>query len=248
MEGHAVERERRDIPLTEPDAIRLLLVDEHALMRAGVRTILENEADVLVVAEAASLADALPVCARQRPDVVLVDLDTPAAGLVDDIHRLRAACGGAAIVMLSHDDTDNELFRAAVAGAAGHVAGVAEPAELLRVIRRAARGEEPISRKIRRRPRVARRVLEAFHQLVARDPMGAPPTPLDERELEVLRLAASGLTNQQIGHQLGLSGNTVKAIVSGVMERLGVRYRTQAVVYALREGWISLSEAEPEAR
>ncbi|HEY7600227.1 MAG TPA: response regulator transcription factor [Candidatus Limnocylindrales bacterium] len=238
----------RDIPLTEPNAIRLLLVDEHALIRAGVRTILESESDMRVVAEAATLDEALAVGARERPDVVLVDLDSPAALLVDDIHRLRAACAGAAVVMLSHDDSDAELFRAAVAGAAGHVAGVAQPAELLRTIRRAASGQEPISRKIGRRPRVARRVLEAFQQLVARGADGAPQVPLNERELEVLRLAAGGLTNQQIGHQLGISGNTVKSIVTGIMERLGVRYRTQAVVYAVREGWISLPEAEPEAR
>jgi DNA-binding NarL/FixJ family response regulator len=236
----------RDIPLTEPDAIRLVLVDEHALIRAGVRTILETESDVRVVAEASNLDEGLAACAQQRPDVVLVDLDTPAAALADEVRRLRAACGGAAIVMLSHDDTDAELYRAAVAGAAGHVAGMAEPAELLRVIRRAADGDEPIGGKIRRRPRVGRRVLEAFQQMLASGASAAPAMPLSARELEVLRLAAEGLTNQQIGHRLGLSGNTVKAIVSSILERLGVRYRTQAVVYAVREGWISLPEtAEP---
>lgn len=245
MESQDLLPESRELPPSQADVVRLLLVDEHALIRAGVRTILEAEADLHVVAEAATIDDAMALCREHSPDVVLLDLDTPTSDLVDDVGRLRAACVSE-IVILSRGDSDAELFQAVVAGAAGHVATIAEPAELSRTIRRAAEGKEPIGRKIRRRPRVGQRVIKALQQLSAFNAENSPSVPLDRRELEVLRLAAEGLTNQQIGQRLGLSGNTVKSIVSGIMERLGVRYRTQAVVYAVRQGWIRLPEREPE--
>lgn len=225
----------------------VLLVDQHALTRAGVRSILELDTDFEIVADAASIDEAVAACHGRPPDVVLLDIETASADLTGSIERLRTGCGGAALVMLSHNDTDAELFQAALAGAAGHVAAAAEPAELARIIGRAARGDEPINQQIRRRPEVAQRVVETFQHMVASEPeTGA--TPLDERELEVLRLAAEGQTNAQIGSRLGLSGNTVKSIVSGILARLGLRYRTQAVVHALREGWISLAEPSSPPR
>jgi DNA-binding NarL/FixJ family response regulator len=245
LDSRDVPPERRELPRTQAAAVRLLLVDQHALIRAGVRTILEREPDFEVVAEAASLDEAVERCREHAPDVVLLGLDTPTSGLLEEVSRLRSACA-CAIVILSREDSDAELFRAVVAGAAGHVATVAEPAELARTIRRTAAGKDPIGSKIRRRPRVGQRVIEAFQQMSAHNAEALPGPPLDQRELEVLRLVAEGLTNQQIGHRLGLSGNTVKAIVSSVMGRLGVRYRTQAVVYAVRAGWIRLPEGRSE--
>lgn len=245
MESQDLLPRSRELPHSQAGAVRLLLVDEHALIRAGMRTILEAEPDLHVVAEAATIDDAMALCREHEPDVVLLDLDTPTSGLVEEVGRLRAACVSE-IVIVSRGDSDAELYRAVVAGASGHVATIAEPAELARTIRRAAAGKEPIGRKIRRRPRVGQRVIEALQQLSALNAENSPSLPLDRRELAVLRLAAEGLTNQQIGQQLGLSGNTVKSIVSGIMERLGVRYRTQAVVYAVRQGWIRLPDRDPE--
>lgn len=244
MSSQDVARSSRVLHHAEARHVAVLLVDQHALTRAGLRSILELEADFEVVADAASVDEALAACDERRPDVVLVDIETAAADLVNDIGRLRSGCNGAPLVMLSHDDTDTDLFQAALAGAAGHVAADADPAELARIVARAARGDEPIGQQIRRRPTVARRVVEAFQQLAAHDAETTAP-PLTERELAVLRLAAEGLTNAQIGHALGLSGNTVKLVVSGILATLGMRYRTQAVVHALREGWISLGEPSP---
>jgi DNA-binding NarL/FixJ family response regulator len=247
MDSREVARDDvRRHPANEPTSV--LLVDEHALTRAGVRSILELETDFEVLSEAASVDEALAQCAERRPDVVLVDLETAGDDVIEDVNRLRETSDGAAVVMLSHGDSDAELYRAAVAGAAGHVASVAEPAELARIIGRAARGDEPIGQQIRRRPRVAQRVLEAFQQLAAHGADTTAAPPLSDRELEVLRLAAEGMTNAQIGRELGLSGNTVKSVVSGILARLGMRYRTQAVVHALSEGWISLPGREAESR
>jgi DNA-binding NarL/FixJ family response regulator len=239
VSGQGVARGSRESHQSS-QKIGVLLVDQHALTRAGVRSILELDTDFEVDADAASVDEALEVCAGQRPDVVLVDIETAADDLVHDVARLRDGLDNAPLVMLSHADTDAELYQAAIAGAAGHVAADADPAELARIIGRAARGDEPIGQQIRRRPRVARRVVETFQQLAAHGEPSGPP--LDERELEVLRLAAEGQTNAQIGRQMGLSGNTIKSIVTGILSKLGLRYRTQAVVHALREGWISLDE------
>jgi len=226
--------------------IQLLIVDEHPLLRASVKTLLENDGEVEVVAEADSVEEGVVACRRHQPDVILMDLDESTIATVDGMRRLREEVPGGALVVLSRHEDDEEVFRAVVGGAAGHVANDADPAELVDTIRQAATGNEPIAQTLRRRPNVGRRVLEAFAALTGRASAARPPSPhLSPRDLRILTYAARGMTNLQIGHELGVSEHTVKAAISQILAQLGLRHRTEAVVHAIGQGWITPAESEP---
>ena len=226
-------------PRRRGDKIQLLIVDEHPLLRAGVRTLLENENEVQVVAEADTVEEALETCREGDVDVVLMDIDQATADDVDDMRRLREGLpeDGALVVLARHAD-DEGVYRAVMGGAAGHVGEDAQPEELVETIKQAASGDEPIRQTLADRPDVGRRVLEAFAQLAAHVP-ARRETKLSERDLTILQLASEGMTNYQIGRSLGISEHTVKSAISMILARLALRHRTEAVVYALRNGWIS---------
>lgn len=233
------------------DSISLLIVDEHPLLRAGVRTLLEGEAGVVVVAEAETIDEAVDLCRAKAPDVVLMEVNEASADTVEAMRRLRREVPDGALVVLARHDDDEQVFRAVVGGAAGHVGETARPDELVNTIRQAAAGREPIQRTLAERPAVGRRVLEAFADLTRRRPAGRRDPDLSDRELRILDLAARGQTNYQIGRALGVSEHTVKSSFSQLLGRLGLRHRTEAVVHALRRGWIDSSapavpRAEPE--
>ena len=221
------------------EKIQLLIVDEHPLLRAGVRTLLENETEVEVVAEADTVEEALEACREGAVDVVLMDVDEATNEAVDDMRRLREGMSeeGALVVLARHAD-DEGVYRAVVGGAAGHVGEDAQPEELVETIKQAASGNEPIRRTLTERPDVGRRVLESFAQLASRMPARREPR-LSARDLTILQRAAEGMTNYQIGRSLGISEHTVKSAISMILARLGLRHRTEAVVLALRNGWIS---------
>ncbi len=232
-------RERRTGP------IELLIVDEHPVPRAGVRTLFDNDDRVSVVGEADSVAAAVDLMRANQPDVVLLDVDTANADSVDGMRRLRREVPDGALVVLARHEDDDEVYRAVVGGADGHVGESAQPAELVETIKQAADGDEPIQRTIAERPAVGRRVLEAYAELSSRAPM-APESDVSARELRILELAAEGKTNYQIGREIGLSEHTVKGAISQLLARLRLRHRTEAVVFALRLGWISPARGEPE--
>jgi DNA-binding NarL/FixJ family response regulator len=234
-------RASRDVRDTKP--IELVIVDEHPVLRAGVRTLLENDDDVNVVAEAESVDQAVDMVRDKSPDVVLLDVDRADAQVIDDMQRLRREVPDGALVVLGRREDDEELYRAVVGGAAGHVGDSAGPQQLVETIKEAANGEEPIHRTLAARPSVGRRVLETFAQLAQRSPRRSPPA-LSERELRILELAAEGMTNFQIGREIGLSEHTVKGSISSMLNRLRLRHRTEAVVHALRSGWISPPRAD----
>ena len=221
------------------DKIQLLIVDEHPLLRAGVRTLLDNETEVEVVAEADTVEQALEACRETDVDVVLMDVDEATHEDVDDMRRLREGLHeDGVLVVLARQDDDEGVYRAVMGGAAGHVGENAQPEELVETIKQAAHGDEPIQRTLAERPIVGRRVLESFAQLASRLPSRREPR-LSERDLMILQLAAEGMTNYQIGRSLGISEHTVKSAISMILARLTLRHRTEAVVYALRNGWIS---------
>jgi two-component system NarL family response regulator len=236
-EGNAPEGARQQT--------KLLLVDEHPLIRAGVRTLLEQQPGMLV-AEAESIQDAVDYCKGNQPDVVLMNLNESTADAVLAVQRLQRACVNSAVVILGRRGDDEELFRAVVAGAAGHVGESAQPHELITTIEEAADGAEPIGQSLARRPEVGRRVLQTFLEMHRRSEAESDEiVTLSERELVILRHAAEGLTNRKIGYAMGLSEHTVKSEFSKILSRLGMRHRTEAVVRAVREGWISVP-IEPE--
>lgn len=215
--------------------IRLLLVDDQELVRAGLRLILSTEADLEIVGEAADGQAALDVAATSRPDVVLLDMRMP---VLDGIGATRVlAAGGEAaprVLALTTYDDDEVLWGALRAGAAGFVLKDAPAAEMVAAIRVTARGGAWLD------PRVAERVLRVVRD--QRAPDRGPRTSIDalsEREVEVLRLVARGATNPEIAESLYVSERTVKGHISGIFAKLGVRDRAAAIICAYDAGLVN---------
>jgi two-component system, NarL family, response regulator LiaR len=210
--------------------IRVLIADDHAVVRQGLRTFLDLQADIDVVGEAADGEEAVAAAAEHAPDVILLDLLMPVLDGVAALRRLREAAPVARVIVLTSFGEDERLFAALRAGAAGYLLKDVEPAELVRAIRTAHAGQSPLS------PAVAARVIE---ELASGGARGAPADELTPRELEVLRLIARGRSNKRIALELGVAEKTVKTHVSHVLAKLGLSDRTQAALYAVREGLVS---------
>ena len=203
--------------------IRILLADDHPVVREGLRGMLSAEPDIEVVGEAASGAEAVALFAALRPDVVLMDLRMPGGDGVDAIGKIRAGHGSSVrIIVLTTYDTDADILRAVEAGAAGYLLKDLPRADLLRAIRAAARGETVLA------PLVAGRLVSRVR--------GPRPETLSARETEVLALVARGLTNFQIGRALFVSEATVKTHLTRACAKLGVTGRTAAVTKAMETG------------
>jgi DNA-binding NarL/FixJ family response regulator len=208
--------------------IRVLIADDHAVVRQGLRTYLELQEDVDVVAEAADGEAAVREAERHAPDVVLLDLAMPRLDGVAALRALRLKAPEARVLVLTSFGEDDRLFAALRGGASGFLLKDTEPAELVRAIRTAHAGQSTLS------PAVATRVVE---QLAG----GGRPRALDHltpRELEVLRLIARGRSNKRIALELGVAEKTVKTHVGHVLAKLDFSDRTQAALYAAREGLV----------
>jgi NarL family two-component system response regulator LiaR len=199
--------------------IRVLIADDHAVVRQGLRTFLDLQDDIEVVGEAADGEEALAAAERLAPDVVLVDLVMPKVDGIDVIRRLGDHAPGARAVVLTSFIDDDRLFPVLRAGAAGYLLKDVQPQELVEAIRTVHGGGALLH------PKVAARLLE---ELAA--------DPLTPREREVLVLIGRGMANKVIARELSLSEKTVKAHVSSILAKLGVHDRTQAALYAVREG------------
>jgi DNA-binding NarL/FixJ family response regulator len=234
--------------------IRVLLVDDHAVMRAGFRMILESAGDITVVGEASTGVEALAAASGTRPDVICMDVQMPDMDGLEATRRLVAdADVDAAVVIVTTFDRDDYLFDALAAGASGFLLKNAGPEELIAAVRVAAAGDALLA------PEVTRRVIQRFaagagreNPLDGRDhgahprsrpsdgfsanPGSAPVPELTEREAEVLRLVAQALSNAEIAARLYIGEATVKTHVSNVLQKLGARDRVAAVVYAHRHG------------
>ncbi|MET9622654.1 response regulator transcription factor [Streptomyces sp. NPDC006464] len=203
--------------------IRVLLADDHPVVREGLRGMLAAEPGLDVVGEASSGPVAEALCAELRPDIVLMDLRMPGGGGVDSIRRITAAGLPCRVIVLTTYETDGDILRAVEAGAAGYLLKDLARGELADAIRAAARGETVLA------PSVAARLVD---QLRAR-----PERPrLSERERAVLRLVAEGCTNAEIGRRLHIGESTVKTHLLRAFGKLGVDDRTAAVTSALRHG------------
>ncbi|MDQ3849051.1 MAG: response regulator transcription factor [Actinomycetota bacterium] len=207
--------------------IRVLIVDDHAVVRQGLRTFLELHDDIEVTGEAADGEEALRAAAAAPPDVVLMDLVMPRLDGIAAISRLRERHPAARAIVLTSFLDDAKVLPAVRAGAAGYLLKDVQPTELVQAIRTVARGEALLH------PAVAARVLAEL----ADDPRpGGPHERLTERELEVLGLVARGLANKAIALELGVAEKTAKTHVGNILAKLGVSDRTQAALYAVREG------------
>ena len=223
--------------------MRILIVDDHALYRVGIRNILEREPDLEIVAEADDARTALDASFATNPDVILMDLSLPAPGGIETTQRVKRELPAAAIIVLSTEEDEDALFDAIKAGAAAFILKDIAPEDLVMVIRRVVAGEYLINDKVFSKPAVASRVLKEFRELAVYGQEAAPIfAPLSPREVEILDNIAQGMTNKQVAYALSISEQTVKNHMSSILRKLSVNDRTQAVVYAMRQGWIRMPE------
>jgi DNA-binding NarL/FixJ family response regulator len=228
---------------TTYERVNVLIVDDQPLFRVGMRQILEREPDIEVVAEADDPRTALDAAFATNPDVILMDLSLPAPGGIETTQRIKRELPATAIVVLSTDEDEDALFEAIKAGAAAFVLKDISPEDLVMVIRRVAGGEFLINDKVFSKPAVASRVLKEFRELAVYGQEAAPIfAPLSPREVEILDNIAQGMTNKQVAYALSISEQTVKNHMSSILRKLSVNDRTQAVVYAMRQGWIRMPE------
>lgn len=211
--------------------LRLLLVDDHALFRDGLRALLEHNPDLVVVGEAGDGVSAVQLVLDLQPDIVLMDLHLPQLGGVEAIEKIISLWPGARIIVLTMYLDDDLIARAVHAGAVGYILKDSRAPDLLHGIRAAAEGRVAMD------PAVAARLVQLYRRSASEAaPATDDPPHLSARELSILRLVAEGLTNRQIAQQLFLSEQTVKNNLSIIYEKLGVSNRTQAVSAALRAG------------
>ncbi|GAA3261744.1 response regulator transcription factor [Nonomuraea helvata] len=214
--------------------IRVLVADDQALVRAGVRMLLQAAGDMEVVGEAEDGAEAVRLAERHLPDVILMDLRMPRVDGLEAIKRVLAARPGIRIVVLTTFAEDADVYAALRAGAVGFLVKDDEPERMVDAVRRAATGEPLLA------PSVLRRVVERF--LSAEEQAAAPPPAgLTERELEVLALVGTGLSNAEIADELHVGVTTVKTHIGAAMDKLGLRNRIQAAVVAHRTGLVDAS-------
>ena len=209
--------------------IRVLVVDDQAMVRAGFRLLLADEPDIEVVAEASNGVEAVEKTSRYRPDVILMDIRMPELDGLQATRRILASDNLARILILTTFDLDEYVYEALRAGASGFVLKDDSPEQLLVAIRTVAEGDALLS------PTITKRVIQKFAHM----PRPAPPKELDdlsEREREVFRLMACGLSNGEIGRELFISETTVKTHVTHILQKLSLRDRVQAVVLAYRTG------------
>ena len=222
---------------------RILLVDNHALFRVGMRNILEREPDFLIVGEASDSRGAIDAAVQLSPDIILMDLNLPAPGGIETTQRIKRELQPAGIIVLAVNEDEEALFDAIKAGAAAFILKDVGPDDLVTIIRRVFGGEYLINDKVFAKPAVASRVLKEFRELAVYGQEAAPIfAPLSPREVEILDNIAQGMTNKQVAYALSISEQTVKNHMSSILRKLSVNDRTQAVVYAMRQGWIRMPE------
>ncbi|HET9660550.1 MAG TPA: response regulator transcription factor [Thermomicrobiales bacterium] len=229
---------------------RVLIVDDHPLFRTGVRSGLETYSDLQVVAEAASASLALEAAGTALPDLVLLDAQLRSDNSLELTKQLKRRHPQILVVIMTRILDDEQLFQAIRSGAAAYVSKEIEAEELARTLRRVAAGEYLINDSVLSRPHVASRVLHQFQELsVLDESANGVFSPLTPREIEILDYVAQGNSNKEIAYQLHISDQTVKNHITSILRKLAVNDRTQAVIFALRHGWIKLDEPDqPEAR
>lgn len=217
------------------DPITVLIVDDHALVRRGIRSYFETQPDLAVVGEAETGAEAVALAVEHVPDVVLMDLIMPGMDGVEATRRVRAVSPRTQIVVLTSYHEDTHIFPAIKAGALSYLLKDLDPDELADAVRAAARGEAVLH------PRVAARVMNEMRG--GPGPSPGPLTELTDRELDVLRLIAEeGLSNAEIAESLVVTEKTVKGYVSNILDKLHLANRTQAAIYAWQQGIVHRKE------
>ena len=223
--------------MEKPDKIRIVFAEDHVLVREGTRQLLDRHDDLEVIGEGADGIEAVELVRRLSPDIVLLDISMPRMNGIEATKRIKEFAPQTSILILTAYDDDQYVFALLEAGAAGYLLKDVSGDELVRAIRAVHAGEPVLH------PAIVRKVLDR----VVRDQKASARSPVDgeslsDRELEVLRLAARGLSNAGIAQELGLSTRTVQVHLTHIFAKLDVGSRTEAVITALRRGWFSLEE------
>ena len=219
------------------ESIRVLLADDHAVVRQGTRQLLDREKGINVVAEASDGKEAVQKTIKERPDVVVMDFAMPELNGIEATRQIKAVAPGIAILVLTAYDSNQYIFAFLEAGAAGYLLKDVQVDELVDAIKAVHAGESMLH------PAIARKVINRFAQ-PEKDGVTSP-APLDqltERELEVLKMAAKGMSNREIANKLTISVRTVQTHLTNIFNKMGVGSRTEAVVHALRKSWITLED------
>lgn len=218
------------------DKIRVLIADDHTLVRDGTRRILEAEDDMDVVGEALDGEEAVQLAKELKPDVVLMDIAMPKLDGIAATKQIKHECPEINVLILSAYDDDQFVFRLLQAGAAGYLLKSVHSQELVTGIRAVKHGESVLH------PAIAHKVLKRF-VLTPENPTDTRKTGnVTQREIEFLKLMTRGLSNKEIADEVNLSIRTVQGCVGQIFKKLGVNSRTEAVIYAVKEGWVTLEE------
>jgi len=218
------------------DKIRVLLADDHVVLREGTKELLEREGDLVVVAEAGDGEEAVRLASSEHPDVAIMDISMPRLNGIEATRQIKAICPATAVLVLTAYDDDQYIFALLEAGAAGYLLKDVHADELVRAVRAVHGGESILH------PAVARKVVDRFARPADKRQDARGPDPLTERELEVLKSAAQGRSNREIAQELVLSIRTVQAHLTHIFNKMGVGSRTEAVLKGLREGLLTLDD------
>lgn len=216
--------------------IKILIADDHAVVREGTRRILEQEQNLEVVAEAGDGEEAVRLATSFKPDVAIIDIAMPRLDGIEATRQIKSLCPATTVLILTAYDDEQFIFSLLEAGAAGYLLKSIRGRELVDAVLAVHAGESVLH------PSVARKVLNRFVPISGKPTKQEPSEVLSKREMEVLKLAARGLSNQNIAEELCLSMRTVQGHLGHIFNKLQVSSRTEAVVRALKEGWVTLDD------
>lgn len=221
--------------------IKIVIADQQALFRQGVRSILAQTDDIEIGSEVGSAQELLATMNSLSPDVVLIDMNVPTVGNQELARTVKQQFPSTAVILFTTNPNDEELFVAIRSRASGYLSRNVSPDELITTIRRAARGEHPINDSLLAHPQAADKVLQQFQDLSWGKGVEPFISPLTPRETEILSYMAKGYLNKQIAAMLNISEQTIKNHVTSILRKLDANARTQAVITAIKMGLISLS-------
>lgn len=216
--------------------VRVLIAEDHAVVREGTRKILERDALIETVGEAADGREAVALTAKFKPDVILLDLRLPFISGIEAIERIREASPETKVLILSAYDEDDYIFAALDAGARGYLLKTAHGSEVIEAIHSVSRGGVVLH------PTIAAKLVSTRH--TARRDREETVDTLSERENEILQLASKGYRNKEIAGKLGLSTRTVEGHLSHIFAKLGVSSRTEAIVFGVSHGWVNITDRD----
>ena len=218
------------------DKITILLAEDHKVVREGTRRLLESQSDFEVVGEASDGIEAIELAKKMKPEIIIMDVSMPRLNGIEATKQIKALYPNMAILVLTGYDDDEYVFALLEAGAAGYLLKESSGEELIDAIRQVMTGEPVLH------PKIMKKVLNRLRAPVEEASTQTSSEVLSDREMEVLRLAATGMSNMEIANSLTLSVRTVQTHLRSIFNKLGVGSRSEAIVYGLKKGWLTLEE------